>query len=136
MIQDLHCHHQTPKNISQILSFINRKYNLLSVYLEGSYSNHINFQWLKSVNEKAIGKDMIDALLNTGKLNGVEYFYANNDVTAAAAGIESAELYMETINLLNELISKRKELSEITAVLQEQIETIKQAYFTKVFLRY
>lgn len=106
------------------------------MYLEGSYSNHINFQWLKSVNEKAIGKDMIDALLNTGKLNGVEYFYANNDVTAAAAGIESAELYMETINLLNELISKRKELSEITAVLQEQIETIKQAYFTKVFLRY
>ena len=44
-IQDLHCHPQVQKNISNIIELFDNKYGVTNIYLEGAYGN-ISTKWL------------------------------------------------------------------------------------------
>uniref|UniRef100_UPI0039B8F025 hypothetical protein n=1 Tax=Candidatus Ruminimicrobium bovinum TaxID=3242779 RepID=UPI0039B8F025 len=44
-IQDLHCHPQVQKNISNIIEMFDKKYGVTNVYLEGAYGD-VSTKWL------------------------------------------------------------------------------------------
>ena len=49
-IQDLHCHPQTQRNISKIITQIADNYNLKKIYVEGGYGD-IDTSWLNTIIE-------------------------------------------------------------------------------------
>ena len=72
-IQDLHCHGETQKNIYKILAFLDEKYGLNQVYLEGA-SGDVDTTFLSKLSQTRLGKNTIEKLVDNGFLNGTEYY--------------------------------------------------------------
>ncbi|GAB1401123.1 hypothetical protein MASR1M68_00340 [Elusimicrobiota bacterium] len=129
-IQDLHSHSQTQRNISKIISYLDGKYKLNELFLEGAYGN-IDTNWLSRMNENELGRQMIEDLVNAGKLGGVEYYSASNNKNNIIKGIEDKYIYEENIKLLNETIDLQPEIETICSQIEKEIETVKKEYFNR-----
>lgn len=129
-IQDLHSHSQTQRNISKIISYLDSKYKLNELFLEGAYGN-IDTNWLSRMNENELGRQMIEDLVNAGKLGGVEYYSALSNKNNIIKGIEDKNIYEENIKLLNEIIDLQPEIETICSQIEKEIETVKKDYFNR-----
>ena len=77
-IQDLHCHPQTQRNISKIITQIADNYNLKKIYVEGGYGD-IDTSWLNTIKDEKIKRQIIEGLLEEGILTGSEYYKLTNN---------------------------------------------------------
>ncbi|MCR4662554.1 MAG: hypothetical protein K5622_01540, partial [Endomicrobiaceae bacterium] len=102
-IQDLHCHAQTQRQISSIIDFLEKKYQINGVYLEGTYKE-INTGWLSGFNDGKQGSAIIEKMVEDGRLSGTEYYSVMNNKSNFIKPIEDEQLYKENIKLLNEII--------------------------------
>ena len=71
-IQDLHCHPQTQKNISNIIGELSKRYKVKKVYVEGGYGE-IDTGWIGTIRDEKIKEEVIEKLLEEGILTGSEY---------------------------------------------------------------
>jgi hypothetical protein len=129
-IQDLHSHPQTQRNIAKIISYLDDKYKLDELFLEGAYGN-VDTKWLSRMEENELGKQIIEDLVDAGQLGGVEYFSAINNKDSVIKGIEDKNIYEENIKLLNEIIDLQPEIDSICNKMQKEIETAKKDYFNR-----
>jgi len=126
-IQDLHCHAQTQRQISSILELLEKKYQINGVYLEGTYKD-VNTSWLSGFNDGKKGSEIIEKMVDDGRLSGTEYYSLINNKRDFIKPIEDEHLYKENIKLLNEIIANNQEIEIICNELEEQIKTIKNSY--------
>lgn len=129
-IQDLHCHPETQKNIVKIIDQINKKYNLNEVYLEGAVGN-VDTSLLSSLKKTELGNQIIESLLNLGRLSGAEYYSVVKDKNKFIVGIEDNVIYEENIQLLNQILSVYPDVSTICRQLDSEIKNVKKDYFNK-----
>lgn len=126
-IQDLHCHSEVQKNIYKILGFLDNKYGLENVFLEGA-SGEVDTNLLSELAESEMGRSTVEMLLGSGYLNGTEYYAALNKKKMFVKGIEDESLYNRNIELLNNIMSVRPKVNEICDTLMSEMKPVKREY--------
>lgn len=130
-IQDLHCHLQTQKNISKIISQIAEKYNLKSVYLEGGYGE-IDTSWIDQIKEEQLKKQVIEKMLEEGILTGGEYYKLTNDKNAIGLkGIDDEQLHKDNIKRLSWIIANQDKYKEVIEKVKKEINILERIYVNK-----
>ncbi|MCB4791151.1 MAG: hypothetical protein LHV68_04610 [Elusimicrobia bacterium] len=127
-IQDLHCHPEVQKNIAKILASLDQKYNLKQVYVEGA-SGALDTSWLTGVRDQDIRNKILDALIDSGKLTGPEYYSAQSGKPNLLVGVENRKLHTENLLRLQSIIQKQKSLQEHVDTLSSDIDILKERYY-------
>ena len=127
-IQDLHCHPQTQRNISKIIAQIAEKYNLKEIYVEGGYGN-IDLNWLTSIKDENIRKQVTEKLLEEGLLTGSEYYKltsGNKDVELK--GIDEENLHRENVKRLAWIIENQGKYKDVIKKVENEINILEKMY--------
>ena len=127
-IQDLHCHPQTQRNISKIIAQIAEKYNLKEIYVEGGYGN-IDLNWLTSIKDENIRKQVTEKLLEEGLLTGSEYYKltsGNKDVELK--GIDEEDLHRDNVKRLAWIIENQNKYKDVIKKVENEINILEKMY--------
>ena len=130
-IQDLHCHPQVQKNISNIIEMFDKKYGVTNVYLEGAYGD-VSTKWLtENIKNDKKKTEILNKILETGKLTGAEYYSAASDKTEIIKGLEKKEPYLDNLKRFGDLLEKQDEIQIILKGIEESTAKVKKQYYTK-----
>ena len=127
-IQDLHCHPKVQKNIANIIETFDKKFGVNKIYLEGAYGE-VNTKWISDKTNN--NKNVIDQMLNTGRLTGAEYYSALSGKTELIKGLEEKEPYLDNIKRLGKILQDQGNISLILKSLHDCTDKVKKKYYTK-----
>ncbi|MCB4792719.1 MAG: 6-phosphofructokinase, partial [Elusimicrobia bacterium] len=128
-IQDLHCHSEVQRNISKILSALDTKYGLENVYVEGGYGD-INTSWICNVKDKDLKKEIIEKLVNQGRLTGSEYYSVLSDRPNLLKGIEDEAVHKSNIIRLGKILNKKAYYEDKIKEFDLDLMFMKAKYFS------
>ena len=111
VIQDLHCHPEVQKNISDILSIIEAHDDCPAIFVEGA-AGAVDTSWLNGILDKELRQKIALSLLNQGKLTGAEYYSSISEKHGAIRGLENEKLYAENALRLREILNKRSAIEQ------------------------
>lgn len=129
-IQDLHSHEQTQRNISTILSILDKKYGLEKVYVEGAVGP-VETGWLSKIKNEQIKENILNNLLSSGRLTGSEYFAAEKGKENLLEGIENKQVYIENLKRLKEIYDKKTEIESYIPHIKNILEKTAEKYYSK-----
>lgn len=129
-IQDLHCHPEVQKNISNIIELFDKKYGVKNIYLEGAYGE-IDTQWLKTESFKNKKNTPADKMIETGRLTGAEYYSVKSGRTSIIKGIEEKEAYLENLKRLGTILENKEETEVILNAINEATQKLKSKYYER-----
>ena len=130
-IQDLHCHPQVQKNISNIIEMFYKKYGVTNVYLEGAYGS-VSTKWLtENIKNNDDKTEILNKILKAGKLTGAEYYSASSDKTEIIKGLEKKGPYLDNLKRFGDLLDKQEEIQTILKGIEESTAKVKKQYYTK-----
>ena len=128
-IQDLHCHPQVQKNISNIIDLFNKKIPVNNIYLEGAYGD-IDISWLIKI-KNLLGIDTVNKILDTGRITGVEYYCALIEKNDIIKGLENKDEYIDNIKRLSRILNNQKQTSVILKSISQTTNNLKQIYYNE-----
>jgi methylase of polypeptide subunit release factors/pyrimidine deaminase RibD-like protein/beta-phosphoglucomutase-like phosphatase (HAD superfamily) len=134
VIQDLHCHGEVQKNISQLLGILDEKYRISRVYQEGVAGN-VDTSWLTSFKDRKLGAELVGALLERGELTGAEYYAVSSGRHDLIAGLENDALYNANVLRLDRVTAKQAETQAGMDVLKSRYARLKKTYYGSQNLR-
>ncbi|MCL1971839.1 MAG: hypothetical protein FWG57_02470 [Endomicrobia bacterium] len=111
-IQDLHAHEETQRNIANILSFLDSKYKVTKIYVEGA-AGDVDTSWLANISDEGLKSAIVNSLLSKGILTGSELFSVNSGKTNILKGIEDRETYLENFHRLITIDSQKDEIKSL-----------------------
>jgi hypothetical protein len=126
-IQDLHCHPEVQRNISKVLAFLNKQYGLKKVYVEGGIGE-LDTSWLCDIKDHNLKHDLVESLVEKGKITGTEYYSALSNRPALLQGIEEEKPYKENLVRLGKIIENRERYAQVCQRLGAEIEVLKGKY--------
>ncbi len=126
-IQDLHCNGEVQRNISGILKALDQKYNLKKVFVEGA-SGEVDTSWLCGIKDEKFKKEVLETLINEGKLTGTEYYSVTNNRPKLLYGLEKEAPYDENFKRLNQILENQSRYSKVIENLKREAETLKNKY--------
>ena len=127
-IQDLHCHSEVQRNISKILSALDKKYKLNDIYLEGAYGG-VDTSWLTNIKDKPTRQKIVDYLVEKGRLTGAEYYSVASEKPRIIKGIENKKLYSENFTRLQKILDSQKKVNSILSDLDYYIYQLKDEHY-------
>jgi len=129
-IQDLHSHAQAQRNISNILSILDKKYGLKNVYVEGGIGQ-VDTTWLTSIADEKLKETILNNMLESGRLTGGEYYSAETNKNKLLLGIEDKTTYINNLKRLNEIYSKKQEILKYISFLKYTLNEISKKYYSR-----
>ena len=126
-IQDLHCHPNVQKNISNIIELFDKKYHIDNIYLEGAYNN-IDISWLIKI-KNLLGVSALEKILNTGRITGAEYYCALNDKNEIIKGLENKKEYFDNLQRFGKILENQDKISVILNSISEITDSLKKKYY-------
>ncbi|MGA2090889.1 MAG: hypothetical protein ABSH12_05440, partial [Endomicrobiales bacterium] len=129
-IQDLHCNPEVQKNISKILGVFDTKYRINNVYLEGAIGK-VDTSWLGAVSDKRVRQNMLDSLINSGKLTGTEYYAAISGKKDLIRGIEDPALYKANLVRLQQMMDNERKIDTLIDGVSSDLNSLKDAYLSR-----
>ncbi|MGA2091087.1 MAG: hypothetical protein ABSH12_06470 [Endomicrobiales bacterium] len=129
-IQDLHCNPEVQKNISKILETLDDKYSLKNVYVEGGYGD-VDTSWLERIPSARLRKNVAQALVDSGRLTGGEYYSITTGKPHLLKGLEDQKLHTENIIRLGKILGQNKSFEETTKKLDDDIALLKARYLNR-----
>lgn len=130
-IQDLHCHPQTQKNISKIISQIADNYNLTKICVEGGYGK-INTDVLNTIKDKSLKKQIIENLLEQGILTGSEYYKLTKDNNVNLIGLDDEKIHKNNIKRLAWIIDRQEKYENVIDGIKKEISILGNIYVNKI----
>lgn len=127
-IQDLHCHAEVQRNISKILKMLDDRYGLDKVYIEGGVGP-ISTAWADQMSNAAERRDVVESLIDAGRLNGAEYYAIGAKKPDLLSGIEDDRIYNDNLVRLGKLMSMNNDVAEVMPVLKVTAGQLKERYF-------
>jgi hypothetical protein len=128
-IQDLHCNPEVQRNIAKILAELDKKYGLNRVYVEGGYGD-VSTAWLCNIQDKALRKEVAEALLDQGKLTGTEYYSVMANRPALLKGLEDRALHQENVIRLGKILEKKDHFEAKLADLDRDLKYMEGKYLS------
>jgi hypothetical protein len=129
-IEDLHCHQQVQKNISDILSFINQSFTIKSIYLEGAHGT-VDTSLFDVITDAALRQRVVESLLASGELTGAEYYSITTGKPQIIKGMENEQLYKENLRRLGQYLQNREKIRQILASMENNLATVQSTYYNK-----
>ena len=129
-IQDLHSHEETQRNIAGIISFLDSKYKIGNIYVEGAVGD-IDTSWLAGIEDEAVKTSVIDSLLAKGVLTGAEYYSAVSGKTKVLKGMEDKDAYLENFRRLIRINSSKDEIKAAFPEIKEMFAFLSDKYYSK-----
>ena len=129
-IQDLHCHPKVQKNISNIIEIFDKSFGVKNVYLEGAYGR-VSTRWIADRIDNIKKAEILEKMLNTGRLTGAEYYSAISGKTEIISGLEEKGPYLDNLKRFGDIIENQDKINLILKAMDESLSKIKQQYYTK-----
>ncbi len=129
-IQDLHCHQKVQKNIANIIETFDKSYGVKKVYLEGAYGQ-VSTKWLTENMDKTETMELLNKMIETGRLTGAEYYSAVSGKTNIINGLEEKGPYLENLKRFGEIIENQKQINLILQAIDKEVCKVKEKYYTK-----
>jgi hypothetical protein len=129
-IQDLHCHPEVQRNIAKILAFLTERYNPQKIYVEGA-SGEVDTSWLCNIKDDNLKRDIIETLVDQGKLTGAEYYSVMANRPAVLSGLENKDLHRENIIRLEKIIQNRSRYEQVCRELEEDFAFLNKKFFRR-----
>ncbi len=130
-IQDLHGDSQIQKNIASILSYIDKKYGISDIYVEGAPRGKLNTNWLTNISDISLKKAFIETMMSGGELSGAEYFSVTENKPNILNGIENFDVYSENLVRLEEMKKNETVVKAQLLPLSLQLESLGQKIYGK-----
>ncbi|MDR3113801.1 MAG: hypothetical protein LBU09_05435 [Endomicrobium sp.] len=127
-IQDLHCNPEVQKNIAAIISEIDEKYGIDQLYSEGAYRDS-STSWVNAVGEGR-KKALLEALVNSGRFTGSEYFCAVSGSGRVIKGIENFDEYSSNMVRFGRILEKQEYYKKQTANLEKELLLLSNKYLS------
>ena len=129
-IQDLHCHPKVQKNISNIIETFDKSYGVKKIYLEGAYGQ-VSTKWITEEIKKNTISNLLDKMLETGRLTGAEYYSAMTGKTEIINGLEEKEPYLDNLKRFGSILENQEKINLILNAMDESLLKLKEKYYTK-----
>lgn len=130
-IQDLHGDPKTQKNIASILSFLDKKYGISNIYVEGAPKGKLNTKWLAGIADTSTKKAFIESMMSGGELSGAEYYSVTEGKTDILNGTENFDAYLANLVRLGEMKKNQSVVEAQLLPLKMQIESLGQKIYGK-----
>lgn len=130
-IQDLHGDPQTQKNISSILSYLDKKYGISNIYVEGAPKGRLSTKWLAGISDNSTRKAFVEAMMSVGELSGAECYSVTENKTDILNGVEFFDVYSENLIRLGEMKKNQSIVETQLLPLRKQIENLGQNNYSK-----
>jgi phosphoglycerate kinase len=95
-VQDAHLNYEAQKNISNILSSLQKEYAIDTVFIEGT-EGELNTSLLSAFPFADKKKELVTSLVEKGKLSGAEEFSILADTSVELFGVDTHETYFSNI---------------------------------------
>ena len=129
-IQDLHCHPKVQRNISNIIETFDNSYGVNKVYLEGAYGK-VDTSWINNKIQEYGMPELLDKMLETGRLTGAEYYSALSGKNQIISGLEEKGPYLENLKRFGNIIENQEKINLILNAVEESTKELKEKYYTK-----
>ncbi|MHB9156335.1 MAG: hypothetical protein ACYC5N_11735, partial [Endomicrobiales bacterium] len=129
-IQDLHCHGEVQRNISRILELLDKTHPLLRVYQEGA-TGQVDTSWLDAIDDGKLRGDILDSLLDEGRLTGAEHYSFASGKYRLVRGLEDAPLYDANVLRLTRGLADRPLTDALLKDLSVQAAALEARYFSR-----
>ncbi len=129
-IQDLHCHPKVQKNISNIIGLFDKQYGVKKIYLEGAYGE-VDTKWLKQATETTGKKQLIDDMIENGRLTGAEYYSITSGKTNIIEGLESKQEYLDNLQRFGYILENKEKIELILKALKDSTQNLKTTYYER-----
>ncbi|MFC1501424.1 tetratricopeptide repeat protein [Elusimicrobiota bacterium] len=127
-IQDLHCHYDAQKNISRLISILDKECNLKKIYVEGA-SGKVDTAWLSSIKDQALKSNIVNTLFKQGKLAGTEYYSINQNKPPVLMGMEDNDIYEKNLLRLNQILNNKDKYKKAIAIIERDVNGLKKKHF-------
>src|SRR3989339_232085 len=124
-IQDLHCHPEVQRNISDIIALFDKRYGVSRILLEGAPQGKLNSGVLSSLSDEKSRKQVLDALLAKGLIGGPEH-YAGTARQDKLYGLEEWRVYRDNLARIQRLLQDKEKNKTAAVRLHELLEEVKQ----------
>ncbi len=129
-IQDLHCNPEVQRNISAVLSVLDKKFGLKNVYVEGGYGD-VSTSWLCDIRDRSAKKQIIENLLEKGILTGSEAYSVLSDRPSLLKGLEDEKIHKANIIRLGHILEMRGYFEKKAGVLSNELESMENEFFSE-----
>lgn len=129
-IQDLHCHPKVQKNISNIIALFDKQYGVKNIYLEGAYGN-VDTSWISKSLDSSRKNEVMEKMVETGRLTGAEYFSATSGKTEIIKGLEKKEPYLENLKRFGDILEKQEKINIIMQAVKQTNQDLKAKYYDR-----
>lgn len=135
LIRDAHFSSEAQKNTGKILASL-FKYGCLDLILTEGACGKIDMSILKNYPDKDARDQVTDYLLNTGSINGAEFFAATCESDMVFEGIEEALFYEKNISSLRKVLAEKPDSIDRLDLIREVIATCKKSFRSPELIKF
>ncbi|KJJ84359.1 hypothetical protein OMAG_001822 [Candidatus Omnitrophus magneticus] len=132
-IQDAHCNYFAQKQIFELLNYLNSKYNINIVNLEGG-AKHYDLSLFTGINDYTIKEKVSVYFMKTGKLNGAEFAGIMNPENLFLWGVEEPAFYIENLKIYRDSLLYKETALRLLGCLSNILNPLKQHIFSRQLL--
>ncbi|MBF0216978.1 MAG: AAA family ATPase [Candidatus Omnitrophica bacterium] len=126
-IQDAHCDYAAQLRISSMLEYLNKKYGVDRVYMEGGAGEY-DLSVFNTTDNGKIKQAVAENFMKNGELSGAEYYAVTNPGKVTLRGIEYPDLYMKNLNAYRDILPYRNDARRALDAFYAGLEGIKEAF--------
>lgn len=123
-IQDLHCHPEVQRNIARILALLDTQYGLKNVYVEGGYGT-VDTSWLCDIKDPGLKNEIVENLVNRGRLTGSEYYSVLSGRPTLLKGVEDEAVHKTNLARLGRIIERKPAVERQLVLLDRELSAMK-----------
>ncbi|MBF0215968.1 MAG: AAA family ATPase [Candidatus Omnitrophica bacterium] len=132
-IQDAHCDLNGQLAISKILEYLEKRYALKDIYLEGG-SGGYDLSIFKSIADTGVRRQVSEKFLAMGEISAAEYYAVNADIAPLLQGVEDPELYIRNLDVYRGSKLYRDKALEIVNAAGKRLDELKTRIMGKELL--
>ncbi|MFA6613152.1 MAG: hypothetical protein WCS83_00045 [Endomicrobiia bacterium] len=133
-IQDLHCHPIVQKNISNIIELFNKEHEISNIYLEGAYGK-VSTKWITQSIGSSSKNNVIEKMIETGRLTGAEYYSVLSGKTEIIKGLEQREAYLDNLKRFGKILENQEKINKILEEIKKSTLMLKNKYYDRKQLK-
>ena len=128
-IQDAHCNQFAQYKISGIIDYLYREYGIKIINLEGASGNY-DLRTFTSISGEIIRREVAKHFVESGEINGAEYFAINNPRDVELWGIEDKELYLSNLKVYRDSLQFREDADKCLNFLTHVLNNLKRHIYS------
>lgn len=129
-IQSVHAHPETQRKIYALLKFLDEKYGIDSMFIEGA-GEKLNPNYFRFFEDNRLNVRVAEKLVEKGELTGAELFLIESPREIPAYGIEDPALYRRNLTSFQYVMRQRPATTRFTKDLRGSLDRLETLLLKK-----